>query len=505
MTPSRNDVFAVLFRALVLLGLSNGLFAQVSNAAPVSPVKAGAASAVSSDDRVLQSVERLREDVRALRQDIENVRKLLETGRGKSGTNPLPERIRDDATAGAGPKAPLPANGVYFFDAERCLPCREMRPVVERLKCEGFPILDVNVDRRADLRHEFHIDTVPAFVLVIGGKEKERATGMQDEAQLRALLAKIPHCPLSSARSTATPNAVSNAKADRKTTPAGDAAVYPPAATGHHPPRSAHGAADNPARYEPRAYPVADLVLRVPGKGKTNVDENFEKLKRLVTDTIEPASWQSRGGAASITQYDKTLSLIVRQTPAVHRQLRAFLLSLRALQDWQVCLEAIVVENAPAGLLESIGLTNPLAGNGNVLALTEEQRTKLLAASQQDPVANLHLPKVTMFYGQRGSIAPVTNRNEALDLEISDSTDRYAVNLRLGLHDNRTGKATTEPVTVNVPNLKTVVIELKRIGEGPSARPSLLLVRPRLVFPFEEEEVEHETPNNAATQPIEPK
>jgi hypothetical protein len=92
-----------------------------------------------------------------------------------------------------------------------------------------------------------------------------------------------------------------------------------------------------------------------------------------------------------------------------------------------------------------------------------------------------------MFYGTRGSIDLEPYGTEALDLDIPDSTDRYAVNLRLALHDHKTGKVTTEPVTVSIPNLKTVVIALKRDAAGVSKRPVFLVVRPRLLFSFEEE------------------
>jgi hypothetical protein len=94
-----------------------------------------------------------------------------------------------------------------------------------------------------------------------------------------------------------------------------------------------------------------------------------------------------------------------------------------------------------------------------------------------------------MFYGTRGSIGWAPKETEIIDFETADSTDRYAVNLRFGLHDNKTGTAMSDPLAVSVGNLKTVVIEFKPIGAEASARPSLLVIRPRLLFPYEEEEV----------------
>jgi len=241
--------------------------------------------------------------------------------------------------------------------------------------------------------------------------------------------------------------------------------------------------------HDVRAYPVADLVLPLPGGPTTNVQNNFEKLIGLVTDTIEPKTWQKAGGGGSITHYDKTLSLIVRQTPAVQRRISALLRSLRSLQDWQVCLELSFLKNPPADLLQGLGLSAPPEGSQGVIPLTDEQRKTLLAAVGQNPNSKVLAVNATMFYGTHGVIGFAQLENQTINVGIADSTDRYAVGLHLELHDNKTKKAAAEPVTVTIPNLKTVVIEFKPIGEGASARPSLLVVRPRLLFPMEEEEI----------------
>jgi thiol-disulfide isomerase/thioredoxin len=240
--------------------------------------------------------------------------------------------------------------------------------------------------------------------------------------------------------------------------------------------------------YEPRAYPVADLVVPLRGRPKTNVHDNLDKLVGLVTDTVEPKTWDKAGGAGSIAQYEPSLSLVIRQTAAGHRHVAAFLRGLRSLHDWQVCLELTLVENPASDLMRSIGVSSPSEGDKRVLPLTDEQRAELLAALDRNRPARRSSVWATLFYGQRWPIHFDATENRTIDAEIADSTDRYSVNLKFDLHDVKIGQAKADPVNVNIPNLKTVVLEFTRSNSGATARPSLLIVRPRLLFPIEEEE-----------------
>jgi thiol-disulfide isomerase/thioredoxin len=787
MIRLRSKLFEATCFVFVLLGLPVGLRAQAPQAASASP-KAGAANAhADADDKdLLHAVLMTREDVRELRRQVALLRRILESERGKY------------ALESRGPNHPGLADGVYFFDARWCGPCQKMRPIVERLKREGLPVVDVNVDDRTDLRRGFGgIDSLPTFVLLIDSQEIERETGLQSEARLRELLAKIPSRMKTSKTSKPVQRGVSSAKTESNTVPASDAIAQQKAKAPHDPPTGPSGAPpptslvaqkivwryfegnksvsgerlaaelkstpayawiggkfdpanlaedlvavrkyyenlgffdakvtptvefskdgkwiylrytvqegpryrirnvsvmgntrvstdelrtmvkthegqfydaltikgdvesiakkydqvggtskvhshlrhlEQPAevdvmleiiedklndvslqaraylvadlllpspgndesnvtknfeklirlltetiepktwdraggngsitRYEPnlslvirqtppvhrqvtaflrglrakiaqqrlskaetefdkgtppktlnqahgtvvtvqavpqslvpgviglvtnkdkphdlRSYPVADLVLALPGSGKSNVGNHFEKLIGLVTDTVQPKSWEKAGGQGWIVRDERTLSLVILQTPTVHRQVLAFLRSLRSLRDWQVCLELTLLENPPADLLQGIATSGPSKGNKGPLPLNEEQRAKLLAAAGRNPTSNVLPVNVTMFYGTRGSVGFAQHANQKIDVEIADSTDRYAVNLRFGLHDNKTGKAMCDPVAVTVGNLKTVVIEFKPIGEGASARPSLLVVRPRLLLSLDEEEV----------------
>jgi len=78
------------------------------------------------------------------------------------------------------------------FTAEWCGPCQRMSSTVAKLEREGFPIRRIDVDQRKDLAGHYRISSIPAFVLVVNGREAGRLVGAQDERALRQLLAKIP-------------------------------------------------------------------------------------------------------------------------------------------------------------------------------------------------------------------------------------------------------------------------------------------------------------------------
>ncbi len=83
-------------------------------------------------------------------------------------------------------------NVLLDFSATWCGPCQQMSPIVSRLKRQGYPIRKVDVDREPALARKYGIGSIPAFVLVVQGKEVARIEGMTSESRLRSLLAKIP-------------------------------------------------------------------------------------------------------------------------------------------------------------------------------------------------------------------------------------------------------------------------------------------------------------------------
>ncbi len=76
------------------------------------------------------------------------------------------------------------------FGAKWCQPCREMKPVIEQLVRDGFPIHRIDIDERRDVAERYGIQTVPVFLLVDDqGKPIDRINEATTLGNLRAMLA----------------------------------------------------------------------------------------------------------------------------------------------------------------------------------------------------------------------------------------------------------------------------------------------------------------------------
>lgn len=111
------------------------------------------------------------------------------------------------------------------------------------------------------------------------------------------------------------------------------------------PDKDAHAEAVEPKRAKPtnlvtRVYAVPDLVVTSDAKSKKTAKHvgslvsyagtiSYKQLMETVCEKIAPSSWESAGGYGRIVPYEATTSLVVLQTPEVHRQLAAYLDKLR--------------------------------------------------------------------------------------------------------------------------------------------------------------------------------
>ena len=78
-----------------------------------------------------------------------------------------------------------------------------------------------------------------------------------------------------------------------------------------------------------RTYPVAKLLRGdLPGTGAPH-----ERLIALITQNIQPRSWQGAGGSGTITYYAAAPGLIVNQTYGIHEEIADLLVALRRQQE----------------------------------------------------------------------------------------------------------------------------------------------------------------------------
>lgn len=67
-----------------------------------------------------------------------------------------------------------------------CIPCKQMAPVMEKLRESELDIsvFEVNINRNPGLRARYQVSGVPTFVLFRDGTEQGRVVGAQTPEQL---------------------------------------------------------------------------------------------------------------------------------------------------------------------------------------------------------------------------------------------------------------------------------------------------------------------------------
>ena len=91
------------------------------------------------------------------------------------------------ATLAAAPQAEL-----IDFTATWCGPCQKMKPIIEQLHREGYPVRQVDVDQHRALAQRYNVTALPTFILVVNDQEVARLVGARPESELRRMLKRIP-------------------------------------------------------------------------------------------------------------------------------------------------------------------------------------------------------------------------------------------------------------------------------------------------------------------------
>jgi general secretion pathway protein D len=82
---------------------------------------------------------------------------------------------------------------------------------------------------------------------------------------------------------------------------------------------------------------------------------DFQSLIDLITQTVQPTTWDAQGGPGAVRPFDTNLSLVVSQTQEVHEEIADLLEQLRRLQDLQVTIEVRFITLADT-FFERIGV-----------------------------------------------------------------------------------------------------------------------------------------------------
>ncbi len=184
-------------------------------------------------------------------------------------------------------------------------------------------------------------------------------------------------------------------------------------------------AADRPApALQVRTYPVADLVVPIPSPTDRApyVDKafpkEFEALEQHLRRTTGADAWNENG---SIQRYEKTLSLVVRQTAAVHEKIADELNRLRRELDAQVALEMHII-TGPRNEIAALAAAFPGEFGQH------ESQQLLEQAKRSENLKHTMSPKVTLFSRQTANLN-FDERAIAANATVSD--DRRSVRLKM--------------------------------------------------------------------------
>jgi thioredoxin 1 len=73
---------------------------------------------------------------------------------------------------------------VFYFTTEWCGACKKTRPIVEKLKKDGYQFQIIDADYEQLLAKRFEIMSVPTFILFENEKEIKRIVGAQTQQSL---------------------------------------------------------------------------------------------------------------------------------------------------------------------------------------------------------------------------------------------------------------------------------------------------------------------------------
>lgn len=74
---------------------------------------------------------------------------------------------------------------ILYFSAAWCGPCKQLAPVMERLKSEGkIKYRKIDVDNNTELSPKYGVRNIPTLILLNNGSEINRLVGAQSEQSI---------------------------------------------------------------------------------------------------------------------------------------------------------------------------------------------------------------------------------------------------------------------------------------------------------------------------------
>src|SRR4051794_12319040 len=81
------------------------------------------------------------------------------------------------------------------FHAWWCAPCRSMAGTIHELDAAGYPVRKVNIDEGRALAAQYHVESIPCYVLLVDGREVARLNGAVRRSELLNLYASAGVTP----------------------------------------------------------------------------------------------------------------------------------------------------------------------------------------------------------------------------------------------------------------------------------------------------------------------
>lgn len=83
--------------------------------------------------------------------------------------------------------AATPDTVLLEFYSPSCAPCQTMQGTIDRLKKDGYPIQQINVEAAPDIARQYQIRHVPTCLLIVDGKEASRLDGVQSRDAIESV------------------------------------------------------------------------------------------------------------------------------------------------------------------------------------------------------------------------------------------------------------------------------------------------------------------------------